>query len=109
MIINLFSGNERIMDKFAGVEIDFLHVNAGDLVVIITGVVESAFGKIVTVGIDGDFVFVVAEVGTTALLVDGMENMDELADIAEFVVAGERIEFGEGDFGEARFGRKITR
>ncbi len=63
-----------------------MEVEAADLVVVVAGVVESASGEVVAVGVDGDLVFIIAEVGAAALLIDGVEDMEELADVAKFVV-----------------------
>lgn len=76
--------------------------------IIIAGVIESAGREVVTVGINGDLVLVVAEVGAATLLVDGMEDVEELADVAELVVGREGIELGEGGSNEARFGREVA-
>ncbi len=76
--------------------------------VIIAGVIESAGREVVAVGINGDLVLVVAEVGAATLLVDGMEDVEELADIAELIIGREGIELGEGGSNETRFGREVA-
>lgn len=58
------------------------------------------------------FELVVAEVAAAVLLVDGVEDVEELADAGEFIVfvvfiAG--VSTGEGDFDEARLGREVAR
>lgn len=105
----MFGVDERGMEELGGIEIVFGEAVRGDLVVVISGVVEGAGIEVVAVGKDGDFVFIVAKVGATALLVDGMENVEELVDARDFVVGGEGIEFGEGDFREAGLGREVAR
>lgn len=69
--------------------------------IIVGSIIESTGLEVVTVGENGDFVFVVAEIGAAALLVDGVEDMEELADVAEFVVGGDGVKLGEGDAGKA--------
>lgn len=77
--------------------------------VVIAGVVEDAGLEVVTVGINGDFVFVGAEVGAATLLVNGVKDVEELTDVGQFIIIGEGIELGEGDFSKARFGREVAR
>lgn len=48
--------------------------------IIVRGVIADTLFEIVARRVDGNFVFAIAEVTTTALLVDGMENVKELAD-----------------------------
>ncbi len=74
------AGKDRI------IEIGFLEGESGDLVVVVGRVVESAFVEIITRGVKGAFVFVVAEVTAAVLLIDGMENVEELADARKLVV-----------------------
>lgn len=105
----MLGGDKGVVDEVGAVEVFFLHVDRGDLVVVVAGVVEDLVVEIVTVGVDSDFVFVVTEVGAAALLVDGVEDVEELADTGDFVVGGKGIKLGEGDFRETRFGREITR
>lgn len=102
MRVDLFGGDEGITDERSGIEVGFFEVDSGDLVVVVAGVVEETLFEIIAVGIDGDFVFIITEVGAAALLVDGVEDVEELADTAYLVVGGEGMEFGEGGFDEAR-------
>ncbi len=73
--------------------------------IIVASIIENALLKIIAVGENGDFVFVVAEIVATALLIDGMQNVEELADAAHFVGFGEGIKFGKSGFDETGFGR----
>lgn len=54
------------------------------------------------------FVFVIAKVAAAVLLVDGMEDMEELANAGRFVGSRARIKFCKGGFDETRFGREIS-
>lgn len=77
--------------------------------VIVAGVIECAGLEVIAVGINGDLVFVVAEVGAATLLVDRVKDVEELADVTEFVVGREGVELGEGGFCETRLGREVAR
>lgn len=95
-------------DELVAVEIFLVKTNGSDLVVVVAGVIEDAFLEVVTIGINSDFVFAVAEVVAAALLVDGMENVEELTDVAKLVAGGEGIKLGEGGFDEAGFGGEVA-
>lgn len=76
--------------------------------IIVASIIENLFVKVVTIGIYGNLIFMVAEVGATTLLVDGMEDMEELTDTRRFVAVREGIKLGKGSFDETRLGRKIS-
>lgn len=104
LVVDLFGFDDGVDDKLVGVEVFGGELKSGDLVVVVRSVVKDAFLEVVTVGVDGVFEFVVAEVATTELLVDRVEDVEELADAGKFVifavfVAG--VGAGEGDFSEA--------
>lgn len=86
-----------------------MEVDGADLMVIIRRVIANALVEIIAGGIDGDFVFAVAEVTAAALLVDGMEDVEELADAGEFVVGGKGVGVSEDGFDEAGLGREVAR
>lgn len=54
------------------------------------------------------FIFIVAKITATVLLINGVKDVEELTNAGKFVVSGKRIEFSESGFGEARFGREIS-
>lgn len=85
MIVDLFGIKDGVGDELVGVEIGAREFNSGDLVVVISRVVEDAALEVITGGIDGVFVFVIAKVAATVLLIDGVEDVEELADAGEFV------------------------
>ena len=108
----MFGFNDGMDDKLVGVEVFGSEFESGDLVVVIGSVVENTVFEVVAGGVDGVFELVVAEVAAAELLVDGVEDVEELADAGEFVVltvlvAG--VGAGEGDFGAAGLGREIAR
>lgn len=111
MIVDLFSGNHWVIDKVGRVEIDFAHIDGGDLVVVITSVIGDTLIKIITRTINGDFELGGIEFGLVgaAGLVDGVENVEILADAGEFVVGGTSMLLSEGGFDEARFGIHAAR
>ena len=79
-----------------------MEVDSGNLVIIISRIIEDALLEVIAWAIKSVFIFVVAEVAAAVLLVDGVEDVEELADTAYLVVGGEGMEFGEGGFDEAR-------
>lgn len=112
LVVDLFGFDDGVDDELVGIEVFGGEFEGSDLVVIVGGVVEDAFLEVVTVGVDGVFEFVVAEVAAAELLVDRVEDVEELADAGEFVVfaifvAG--VSASEGDFGEARPRREVAR
>lgn len=80
LIVDLFGVKDGIGDELIGIEIGGSEFNGGDLVVVISCVVEDAALEAIAGGIDGVFVFVIAKVAATVLLVDGVEDVEELAD-----------------------------
>ncbi len=76
--------------------------------VVVGCVIENALFEIIARTIERMFVFVITEVAATVLLVDGVENVEELANTGELVVGRDGVEFCEGGFCEARLRRKIA-
>lgn len=112
LVVDLFGVDDGVDDELVGVEIFGGKLEGGDLVVVVGSVIEDAVLEIITGGVDSVFELVVAKIATAELLVDGVENVKELADAGEFVifavfVAG--VGAGKGDFGEARLGREVAR
>lgn len=111
MIVDLFGVKDRIGDELIGIEIGGSEFNGGDLVVVISCVVEDAALEVIAGGIDSVFVFVIAKVAATVLLVDGVEDVEELADAGEFVgfiadVAG--VGASESGADETGFGGEVA-
>lgn len=81
-----------------------MKVNGGDLMIVIASIVIDTSAEITARGIDGDFVFGVvgcAEAAGATGLVNRVENVEELADAAEFIVGGNGIKASEGSLNEA--------
>lgn len=76
--------------------------------IVVCSVIENAFVKIVARGIESVLEMLVAEVGATVLLLDGVEDVEKLINTGEFVVGGTGIELGEGGFDEASTGREVA-
>jgi len=79
-----------------------MKVNGGNLVIIISRVIENTLLKVIAGAIKSVFVFVVTEVAAAVLLVDGVEDVEELANAAHLVIGGDGMNFGESGFDEAR-------
>lgn len=80
MIVDLFGVDNWVDSELIGIEIGISEFEGRDLVIIVGCVVEDAVFEVVTGRVNGVFVFIVAEVTTAILLVDGMEDVEELAD-----------------------------
>lgn len=111
MIVDLFGVKDGVGDELVGVEIGAREFKSGDLVVVISRVVEDAALEAIAGGIDSVFVFVIAEVAATILLVNGVEDVEELTDTGEFVgfiadVAG--VGASESGADETRFGGEVA-
>lgn len=111
MVVDLFGVKDGVGDELVGVEIGAREFNGGDLVVVISRVVEDAALEAIAGGIDSVFIFIIAKVAATVLLVDGMEDVEELADTGELVgfitdVAG--VGASESGADETRFGGEVA-
>ncbi len=79
-----------------------MHVDSSNLVIVVGSIIADTGIEIVARGINRDFVFVVAEFAEATGLVDGMEDVEELADAAFWVVWGNRMGTREGGANETR-------
>ena len=79
-MVDLFGFEDGVDDELVGIEIFGVEIEGGDLVVGVGRVVENAVFEVIAGGVDGVFVFAVAEVAAAVLLVDGVEDVEELAD-----------------------------
>ena len=85
-----------------------MEVDSGNLVIIISRIIENTLFEVIAGAIKSVLVLVVTEVAAAVLLVDGMEDMEELANAAHFVIGGEGMDFGESGFDEARLRAQIS-
>lgn len=79
-MVDLFGFEDGVDDELVGIEIFGVEIEGRDLVVGVGRVVENAVFEVIAGGVEGVFVFAVAEVAATVLLVDGVEDVEELAD-----------------------------
>ena len=89
LIIYLLGRYKRIADKGAAIEVFFVHIYCGYLVVIVGCIVVNSFVGVAAGRIDRYFVLVLREMATASLLVNRAENVEKLADAFGFAVAGE--------------------
>ena len=82
----MFGSNNWEADEIGIVEISFMHVDGGNLMIVVGSVITDALLEIIAGRVNGDFVLIVTEVTATTLLVDRVKDVEELADTGEFVV-----------------------
>lgn len=82
--MDLFALNDRITDKCPSVQIFPFHVNCGDLMIFVSGVVVDALGGIAAGCVECDLIFAVCNFTAASLLVNGAKDMEKLADAFQF-------------------------
>ena len=92
---------DRVAVKFASVEVFVVHVNGVDLVVVIGRVVVDALRRVAAGGVDGNLILVLSDLAAAALLVDGTEDVEELAHAGALVIRRKRTELRKGNFHES--------
>ena len=85
-----------------------MHVDCGDLVILIGGVVIDSLARIAAGGVERDFVMSLTDLTAAALLIDGAENMEELADALGFGVSGEGMRSRKGHSGKTGRGGEVA-
>lgn len=83
--------NKRIANQCIAVQRRFVHVHRCDLAVVVGRVVVYAPCGIAAARVKRDFVFAVFELAASALLLNGSQDMKELADAALFRRFAERM------------------
>ena len=106
--MNLLLSDERIRDQILCVKIFVMHIDGRDLAIVIGAVVIDALIHVAAGGVDCDFIFAFAQVAAAALLFNGAQDMEELADGGVFRFIGDRVQLRESDFDKAGAGRKIA-
>ena len=66
--MNLLSLDQREADQLGGIEIFTVHVDCGDLVILIGGVVVDSLARIAAGGVERDFVMPLTDLTAAALL-----------------------------------------
>lgn len=88
MVINLLDLNNRIFGEVGGVKVDVMEIDGGNLMIVVSCVVENTLFEVVTRTVKRMLIFVVTEIAAAVLLVDGMKNVEELADATHLVISG---------------------
>ena len=70
LVINLFGEGGWEADEFSAVEVGFVHVYCGDLVIVVGSVVTDTLVEIVTSRVDSIFILIISKVAAAVLLVD---------------------------------------
>ena len=86
-----------------------VHVNGVDLVIVVGRVVVDALRCVAAGGVNRDLILVFSDLTAAALLVNGAENMEELAHAGALVIPGKGAELREGDLHETGLTRQIAR
>ena len=107
--MDLFALNDRITDKCPSVQIFPFHVNCGDLMIFVSGVVVDALVCVAAGGVEGDLILAVFEEAAASLLFHGSEDVEKLADAFLLRVPGAGVHFRESDPDETGLGREIAR
>ena len=74
--MDLFALNDRITDKCPAVQIFPFHVNCGDLMIFVSGVVVDALGGIAAGCVECELIFAVCNFTAASLLVNGAKDME---------------------------------
>ena len=61
-----------------------MHIHSGNLAVFVGRIVIDAAGRVAAAGVERNFILAAVQLTTAALLLDGMEDMEELTDAAFF-------------------------
>ena len=106
--MNLLPLDQRKADQLGGIKIFAVHVDCGNLVILIGGVVIDSLARIAAGGVERDFVMSLTDLTAAALLIDGAENMEELADALRFGVPGEGMRSRKGHTGKTGRGGEVA-
>ena len=91
LVLDLLLNNGGVGDEGLAVQVFFVEIYGGDLVVIVGGVIINPPGQVAAAGVEGDFVFVFFQSAQAALLVHAAENVEELADGVYFILWGQGV------------------
>ena len=83
-----FLFQQRIARKLASVQILTVHIDRAYLVIVIGGVIVYPAAGVAARGIYGYLILAVRDLAAAALLIDGAENVEKLADALLLGVAG---------------------
>ena len=91
---------DRVATEFRSVKVFAVHIDSVDLMIVISGVVVDALCRVAAGGVDRDLELSFGDLTAAALLVDGAEDVEELAHAGALVIRRKRAELREGDLHE---------
>ena len=94
---DLFAANQWEPDKPAAIQIFFVHIHCGNLVVVIGRIIVNPLICVAAGSVYCDFIIPTANITAAALLFDRAKNVEKLADALHFSIAGEGMHLREGD------------
>ena len=101
--------DDRIAHQSGRLQILMVHVDRGDLAVVVGGVVVDALVCVAAGGVEGDLILAVFEEAAASLLFHGSEDVEKLADAFLLRVPGAGVHFRESGPDETGLGREIAR
>ena len=107
--MDLFSLHKRIARQRVAIQVFFVHIHRGDLMVVVGRVIVDAFIRVAAGSIDGDLILAIAHIAAAPLLVNRAENMEELADACRFRIRGYGVQLHKGHPYKAGLGGQISR
>ena len=105
----LLGVNEGVLDQLITVQILFVKIHCGDLLIFVGGVVIDTLAGVATGSVLGNLVFAITKMTAPPGLCNGTEDMEKLADAFRFAASAAGIELGKCGTDETGLGRKITR
>ena len=97
LVIDMLSGDNGESYKRVFLKVGFVHINSGDLVIFIGGVIINSFIGVAAGGVKGNLKFSFAHIAAASLLVNGAENMEKLAYAFRLAFSRNGIHFRESD------------
>ena len=91
--LDLLFLNHRIAHQQTAVQIFLVHIYSGNLMIVISRIIVNTFIRIAAAGIKGNFIVTLPHITASSLLVNGAQNMKELADAFLLRISGNRIHF----------------
>lgn len=107
LILNLLPDNRGIADQRFSVKILAVHINGGDLVIVIRRVVINPLVGIAAGRVKRDLEFPFAYVAAAALLIHRAEDMEKLAHALFLGISRNGVHFHKGDSDESGLRRQI--
>lgn len=96
--MDLLALDERVGDELIGIQIFLIHIDGGNLGILVSGVIVNAAVHVAAGGVDGVLVLVPAQVDAAFLLVNRSQDMEELADAGRLGVRRQGVHLGKCHF-----------